>query len=116
MSFNYAPLQSTGTALIKKFGQELTFTRTTEGAYNAGTGTTTNTTSTFKKYACIFDYSDADIGTNTVEAGDRRLLAEAHAYEVGDTVAIGTDTYRVISVSPNQPAGTALSVDLQVRK
>lgn len=116
MSFNYAPLKSSGTALIKKFGQELTFTRTTEGAYNAGTGTTTNTTSTFKKYACIFDYSDRDIGANTVEAGDRRLLAEAHTYEVGDTVVIGSDTYRVISVSPNQPAGTALSVDLQVRK
>ena len=116
MSFNYAPLKSSGTALIKKFGQELTFTRTTEGAYDAGTGTTINTTSTFKKYACIFDYADRDIGTNTVEAGDRRLLAEAHTYEVGDTVAIGTDTYRVISISPNQPAGTALSVDLQVRK
>ena len=27
MSFNYAPLKSSGTALIKKFGQELTFTR-----------------------------------------------------------------------------------------
>tara|TARA_Y100000004_G_scaffold195635_1_gene263211 strand:- start:475 stop:825 length:351 start_codon:yes stop_codon:yes gene_type:complete len=116
MSFNYAPLKSSGTALIKKFGQELTFSRITQGAYSAATGTTTNTTTTFKKHACIFDYSDRDIGTNTVEAGDRRLLAEAHTYEIGDTVAIGTDTYRIISISLNQPAGTALSVDLQVRK
>ena len=116
MSFDYAPLKSSGTALIKKFGQELTFTRTTEGAYSPATGTTSNTTSTFTKYACIFDYSDRDIGTNTVEAGDRRLLAEAHAYEIGDTVVIGTDTYRVVSVSVNQPAGTMLSADLQVRK
>lgn len=116
MSFDYAPLKASGTALIKKFGQRLTFTRTTEGAYNAGTGTTTNTISTFQKYACIFDYSDRDIGTNAVEAGDRRLLAEAHTYEVGDTVVIGSDTFRVIAISPNQPAGTALSVNLQVRK
>ena len=116
MSFPYVSLQSTATDLLKKFGQQLTFTRTTRGAYSAATGLTTDTTSTFKKYACIFDYADRDIDTNTVLAGDRRLLAEAHTYEVGDTVAIGTDTYRVISISLNQPAGTALSVDLQVRK
>lgn len=116
MSFDYTSLQASGSALIKKFGQQLTFSRTVRGSYSAATGTTTDTTSTFAKHACIFDYSDRDIGTNTVQAGDRRLLAEAHTYEVGDTVAIGSDTYRVVSISLNQPAGTILSADLQVRK
>jgi hypothetical protein len=116
MSFNYLPLQASATALLTKFGKQYTFTRTTKGAYNPATGQTSNTTSTYTKYACVFDYRDADAGGLTIEAGDRRLLAEGYAYEVGDTVAIGTDTYRIVSVSISSPSGTALSANLQVRK
>jgi hypothetical protein len=116
MSYNYVPLKASAATLLTKFGRQYTFTRTTEGAYNAGTGTTTNTTSTFQKYACLFDYSDSDSAGLTVEAGDRRMLAEGHSYEVGDTVSIDGGTYRVISISQNQPAGTALVSNLQVRK
>jgi hypothetical protein len=116
MSFNYQPLQKTATALLEKFGQQYTFTRTVRGAYSPATGTSAETTSTFAKYGCLFDYSDRDSAGLTVEAGDRRLLAEGYAYEVGDTVAIGTDTYRVISVSQNQPASIATVSNLQVRK
>lgn len=116
MSFNYAPLATTATNLLTKFGQELTFTRTSKGSYDPGTGTTTDTTSTFTKNGVLFDYRDADIGDQTVLAGDRRLVSEAHTYEVGDTVAIGSDVYRVISVSTNQPGDTALVSELQIRK
>jgi len=116
MTYPYATLKTQGTALIKRFGQQYTFTRITEGAYNAGTGQTTNTTSTFKKFACLFDYDDRDIAGATVEAGDRRMLAEAHSYEIGDTVKIGSDTFRIISISLNQPGDTLLHVELQVRK
>jgi len=116
MSFDYAPLQSSATALLTKFGRKYTFTRTARGAYSAATGQTTNTTSTYTKYGCLFDYSDRDAAGLTIEAGDRRMLAEGHTYEVGDTVSIDGDTYRIISVSHNQPAGTKLSANLQVRK
>lgn len=116
MSFDYDPLAATATRLLTKFGQELTFTRTSKGAYDPATGTTTDTTSTFTKNGVLFDYRDADIGDQTVLAGDRRLVAEAHTYEVGDTVEIDSDTYRVISVSANQPGDTALVSELQIRK
>lgn len=116
MSFNYAPLQASATALLTKFGRQYTFTRTTRGTYDPATGQTSNTASTFAKYGCLFDYSDRDSAGLTIEAGDRRMLAEGHSYEVGDTVSIDGDIYRVISISQNQPAGTALVSNLQVRK
>ena len=116
MSYNYAPLQASAAQMIKKFGRQYTFTRTTKGAYNAATGTTTDTTATFAKYACIFDLSDQDSGGFSIVAGDRRMLAEGHVYAVGDTVSVDSETFRVIAVSPNKPAATTLAVNLQIRK
>ena len=116
MSFNYAPLANTASALLQKFGKQYTFTRTVKGAYNPATGTTSDTSSTYLKYACIFDYSNSDSGGLTIEAGDRRMLAEGHSYEVGDTVAIDGEAYRIVSVSLNKPSETALSANLQVRQ
>lgn len=116
MSFNYTALSESATDLIKRFGRSLTFTRTTKGAYDPATGTTSDTSTTFSKYACVFDYSNADSAGLTIEAGDRRLLAEYYAYEVGDAVALDGEVYRVVSVSENRPASTGLSVNLQVRQ
>lgn len=125
MSYNYTPLKESATALLTKFGRQYTFTRTTKGAYSAATGQTTDTTSTFTKYACIFDFKTADAGDFSaaakgsrfaVEAGDRRMLAEGYAYEVGDTVVVDSVTYTVMAVSDTKPAGTSLAVSLQIRR
>ena len=116
MSYNYAPLQASATAMLKKFGRIYTFTRTNKGTYSAATGTTTDTTSTFQKYACVFDLSDQDTGGFTVVAGDRRMLAEGHTHELGDTVSLDSETFRIVGIRPNKPAGTSLAVNLQLRK
>ena len=116
MSFDYAPLVKTAQSLLAKFGQELTFTRTTKGSYDPATGTTSDSTSTYTKNCVLFDYRDGDAGGQAVLAGARRVVAEAYTYEVGDTVAIGSDTYRVMSVSTNEPGDTALVSELQIQK
>lgn len=116
MSYNYAPLQASATQMLKKFGRLYTFTRTTKGVYNAATGTTADTISTFQKYACVFDLTEQDSGGFTVVSGDRRMLAEGHTYEVGDTVSLDSETFRIVSIRPNKPAGTSLAVNLQLRK
>lgn len=116
MTFNYTALQTSAGTLLQKFGRQLTFTRTTQGAFSPNTGTTSNTTSTFQKYACVFDYTDSERGDSNIEEGDRRVLAEGHTYEIGDTVSIDSETYRVISVSNIQPAATVVACNLQVRK
>lgn len=116
MTFSYGSLATKATSLIKNFGRELTFTRTSKGTYNPNTGTTTDSSSTFSKFCCVFDYNDAETNGTTIQQGDRRLLSEPFTYEVNDTVSIDSEVFRIISVLENKPATTLLSVDLQVRK
>lgn len=116
MSFNFVPLQGSSTTLLKKFGRELTFTRKTDAAYDPNTGTKTQTTTTFKKFGCVFDYTAQEIALDNIQAGDRRVLAEGHSYQVGDTVSLDSQAYRIVSVSNIQPAGTIVACNLQVRK
>ena len=116
MTYNYTPLTSSATRMIEKFGTQYTFTRVTKGAYDPATGQTSDTTSTFTGYACLFDYSDSDRADGSILQGDRRMLAESGAYEVGDTVVVGSDTYRIISISDIGPSGTVVASNLQIRK
>lgn len=116
MSYNYTPLKDSATALLTKFGRQYTFTRTTKGAYSAATGQTTDTTSAFSKYACIFDFTEADSGDFAVVVGDRRMLAEGHDYQVGDTVEVDSETFRVVATSDLKPGDTSLVTNLQIRK
>ena len=116
MSFNYTALQNSAGLLLEKFGRQLTFTRTTDGAFDSTTGKKTQTTTTFTKYGCVFDYTAQEIALNNIEAGDRRVLAEGHSYQIGDKVSLDGNAYRIINVSNIQPAGTVLACNLQVRK
>jgi len=115
--YNYSPITKSAEALITRFGEEFTFTRTTDGVYNPATGTVAQTTATYKKYACVFDYTDADRAGQTVLQGDRRMLAEGHSYEINDTVVIGSDIFKVINVNEIRPNGSDIvAANLQVRK
>jgi len=116
MAFNYDRMQAAAGQLLQRFGQQLTFTRTTQGAYDPNTGQPSTSTSTFEKYCCVFDYTDQERADQTIQEGDRRVLAEAGDYEVGDKVSIDSETYRVVRVSESSPSSTIVSVTLQVRK
>mgnify|MGYP003131731426 FL=1 len=117
MAYNYTPITKSAEALITRFGEEFTFTRTTDGAYNPATGSVAQTTATYKKYACVLDYTDADRAGQTVLQGDRRMLAEGHSYEINDTVVIGSDIFKVINVDEIRPNGSDIvAANLQVRK
>lgn len=116
MSYNYTPLTQSAARMITKFGAQYTFTRVTKGAYSAATGTTTDTTTTYQKYACLFDYGDTDLADGSILQGDRRMLAEGHSYEVGDTVVVGGATFRIISISDVGPGGSVVASNLQIRK
>jgi len=116
MAFNYDRIRSTASQLLERFGEELTFTRTTQGAYDPNTGQPSTSTSTFTRYCCVFDYSDAERAEQTIQEGDRRVLSEAGDYRVGDKVTIDGETFRVVNVSESTPSSTIVSVTLQVRK
>ena len=44
-AFDYEKTQATALKLLKRFGEEYTFTRTTDGAYNPATGKTSQPSS-----------------------------------------------------------------------
>jgi len=113
--YNYSLLAGNAKALLEKFGKSYTFTRTTNGTYNPATGTVSQTTATFDKYACIFEYTSRERADQAIEQNDRRLLCEGHAYAVGDTASIESQAYRVISVSEIKPADVVVACNLQVR-
>lgn len=116
MSFNYTALNKSADRLIQRFGKSYTFTRTKKGTFDPATGKTTDTTSTFTKFACIFNYDESEVNGQSVLQSDRRLLAQPHTYEVGDTVVINSETFRVVSIQQTQPSDTSVAVNLQVRK
>jgi hypothetical protein len=116
MTFNYAALQSSAGTLLQNFGRQLTFTRTTKGSYDPNTGTTSDSSATYQKYACVFEYTDAELADSRIEVGDRRVLAEGHEYKINDTVSIDSETYRIIAVANIQPSSTIVACNLQVRK
>ena len=115
MSFSYGTLATKATSLIKSFGRELTFTRTSKGTYNTATGQTSDSTSTFSKFCCVLNYNDTEIDGTTVQQGDRRLLSEPHSYVLNDLVSLDSKVFRVIAINERKPSTTLLSVDLQVR-
>tara|TARA_R110000823_G_scaffold203197_2_gene334053 strand:+ start:1247 stop:1597 length:351 start_codon:yes stop_codon:yes gene_type:complete len=115
MTFAYGSLATKAATLITKFGRQLTFTRTTKGAYNTVTGTKADTTSVFSNYGCVFDYVASEVNGSTILQGDRRILSEPYSYLVNDSVSLDGKVYVVVSISENKPADTLLSVDLQVR-
>lgn len=116
MSFNYTPISNSASSLLQKFGRLLTFTRTTDGAFNPATGKKTQTTATFTKYGCVFDYSANERAAGNIEENDRRILAEGHSYQVGDLVTLDSQSYRIIAISNIQPAANVVACNLQVRK
>jgi len=116
VTYNYTPITASAGRMIAKFGTQYTFTRVTKGAYNPATGQTSDTAATFTGYACLFDYTDSDRADGSVLQGDRRMLADAGTYEVGDTVLVGSETYRIIAISDIGPGGTVVASNLQIRK
>lgn len=104
--------------LITEFGEAVTFTRTTEGAYNSATGTTASaTTSNFAGVAVPQNYDSEEIdGTNILQS-DLRLITNAVATrpEPQDQVSIDSVLYRVINVSRITVNSNDVAYELQVR-
>jgi len=115
-AFDYEKMQATALKMLKRFGEEYTFTRTTDGAYNPATGKTSQSTSNFSKFCAIFDYNDRERTLESIQAGDRRVVAEQYSYQIGDKVSINSESYRVVSVEEINPSGTKVLSTLQVRK
>lgn len=83
MAFNYSPLAETAASLLLQFGQTVTLTLVTPGAYDPVTGTNApGTTQTQTAAAVLLDYSLKESGAkfadgSQVKVGDKKCLIEA---------------------------------------
>lgn len=117
MSINYLRLAATATRLIKANGKPATISRTTDGAYDPISGTTTSTTTTSSSYAVQTEYASSDIDGTLILQGDAKFMC-IPGIEIlkGDTLTCDTGTWRVIDVKAKNPGGTVLDYEAQGRR
>lgn len=115
MSFDYASTKGTADRLINSFGASLAFSRETGETFDPSTGQTTGTTETFNRDVVWTEYRNQEIDGTTVQRGDARLLV-AGEVEIGDKVTKNNTEWRILDVSPLQPADLAVIYIAQARQ
>lgn len=116
-----ARMVSLAQRLTSKFGESLTFTRVTQGAYDASDGTTaTPTTTNYTANAVPQDYTEFERALESVQQDDVRLCVEKSATDpteplVGDTVALDSITYKIVNVGKMTTRGVDVMYILQCR-
>lgn len=120
MTYDYAKTAATALRLLTRFGATVTVSRETAGAYDPVTGTNAaGTTQTWTPSGLRLDYSQREIDGTLIKAGDQRVYMSAVAGldpQTGDTVTLGADVWRVVTSRTLAPAGTAVLLDVQVRR
>lgn len=123
MAYDYQDDADTAAELLEEFGQPVTLTSKTSGAYSPSTGAAVVTTDTQTVNAVVLDYGSRDIDGTLIRAGDKRLLMapqttagdDLTAPVVDDTVAVGSTTYTVKGIKTLSPAGTVVLFDCNIR-
>jgi hypothetical protein len=123
MTYGYQDDADTAAELLEEFGQSVTLTSKTSGAYSVSTGTAAVTTSTQTVSAVVLDYGSRDIDGTLIRAGDKRLLmapqttagVDLTAPVVDDIVAVGGTTYTIKGIKTISPAGTVVLFDCNIR-
>lgn len=117
MSF-YSALAADALALLEEFGQAVTLTRRTAGAYNPGSGAATVTETAQSGTGAVFDYDARRIDGTQVLFGDKQLILAAvgiTAPQVGDEVTVGGVEYAITAIKPLAPAGTVVIYEINLR-
>jgi len=118
MSF-YADLATLSGSLLAAYGQAITRTANTAGAYDPATGAASNTAVTSTRQGALFSYGkDAGqyVRGNLVQVNDRKLLLDATAaVALTDTYTVQGEVYSVVSIKPTDPAGIPVLYELHVR-
>jgi hypothetical protein len=108
MSQFYDNLARTASGLLKTYGQEVKFTRSAVGAYDAATGTASTTASVFKAFGVVLEFKSGEIDGVSILSTDRKLILEQSSKlpVVNDVATVGKKDYVVVRVDSTNPAGT----------
>lgn len=117
MSINYSSMTATATRLLTGNGQPVTLRRTVGATYDPVTGTYSGgSTQDLPMVGAFVQISSQYKLANNVQDGDRLMWVDAsQAPMVGDSIVVGADVFKIVSVDAANPAGTPLAYKLQVR-
>ncbi len=104
--------------LLTEFGEAVSFTRTTEGAYNPATGSTAaGSDSVFTGFGYPDDYTNNEIDGVMVQQGDSRLYVNAvsTAPLPQDAVTVDSVVYRVMFARKYSINSENVLYELQIR-
>jgi len=116
MAFDYAPLASTATKMITEFGQVVTFTRNGNVTYDPTQGVSSSSQTTYDANIVLFAQIKNEEVDNSLAFKDFPAVAySATPPKIGDTATINGENYRVIEITPVQPATTVIYYELRLR-
>lgn len=111
---------STARRLIRKYGQNISFSRVTEGSFVPSTGALgTGTTTSYTAYGCPIAGPNTEIPGNLLEQDDSDVWVEVNNSStvplIGDTCSLGGRVYRVMNVTGYVAQGLTVVFKLTVR-
>lgn len=116
MAFDYTPLASTATKLITDFGQSVSFTRNGNVTYDPTQGVSSSSQTTYSANIVLFAQIKNEEVDKSLAFKDFPAVAySATPPKIGDTATINSESYRVIEITPIQPAETVIYYELRLR-
>lgn len=117
MSF-YADMAMVANDSLGEYGQTVTISAKSIGAYNPATGNAAVTVSTQQVKGVVFPVGAKDIDGTLIHQGDQKLLLSMVGVtppHVGDTVTIGATSYTITFIKLLTPAGVNVLCECNIR-
>lgn len=111
-------LKATALRILTKYGEAVTFTRTTYDAYSPTTlSKPVISTTAFTGYAAPVDYANSNVPDDTIKQKDVKVYVNAVSTvpQVGDQLTLSSTNYRVMEVLKHVVNGTTVLYELVLR-
>lgn len=116
MAFDYTPLALTATKMIADFGQSVTFTRNGNVTYDPTQGVSSSSQTIYMANVVLFaQIKNEEVDSSLAFKDFPAVAYSATPPKIGDTVFINSESYRVIEITPIQPATTVIYYELRLR-
>lgn len=126
-TFNYAKTKANATKMLTRYGQSLTITHHSVGAYDVAISTATDTTTTQTGIGVIFEwgqqgstpsYGKSMIDSSLVVSGDKQLYLSATGItmpSINDNVTdVNGKVYTIKMIKELAPSGTAVLYEANI--
>lgn len=114
-------LYASALSLLTDFGEPMTISRVTPGAYNPATGLTgTPTTVNYPGQGRLGNYADVAVDGTIIQQFDRRVtfvaVPQDFVPQIGDRLIVGATTYAIINLKPREIGGNWVCFTMQARR